>query len=181
MTIRQPIGPAFTGLVIPASPTPAGLAAFRRRHIHHPGAAVPFHTTLVAPFLPLPALDDEARVRLQGVAADLQPFDYVAASICCFPTTAVLWLAPSPVGPFEDVAQAIYEAFPAVRPAGAHPTLHLTVGLGRTADDLPDMLRAFRERFEVRLPLRLRARHLDLYAEVGGRHERLARVALGAA
>jgi len=181
--------PAFTGLVIPASPTPPGLAAFRRRHIHHPGAVVPFHVTVAAPFLPLTELDDDALARLRRVAAGLAPFDFVAGSICCFPTTSVLWLAPSPVAPFEACAEAVYGAFPMVRPTGGYPTFHLTVGLGRTADDLPNALRAFRERFEERLPFRLRARHLDLYAEVdaaevdgaevGARYRRVARCALG--
>ncbi len=171
--------PAFTGLVIPATPTPAGLAAFRRRHIHHPGAAVPFHVTIAAPFLPVAAFDGEARARLQRVAAGLAPFDFVAGSICCFPTTSVLWLAPSPVAPFEACAEAVFEAFPGVRPSQAHPTFHLTVGLGRAEDDLPHILDAFREGFEHRLPFRLRARHLDLYAEVGGGYRRLARFALG--
>jgi hypothetical protein len=179
MAAPQPSTPAFTGLVIPASPTPAGLAAFRRRHIHNPGAAVPFHTTISAPFLPLPAIGDEVLARLHGVAAGIPPFDYVVASICSFPTTSVLWLAPSPVGPFEACAEAVYGAFPMVRPTGGYPTFHLTVGLGRTADDLPDALRAFRERFEESLPFRLRARHLDLYAEVDGGYRRLARYALG--
>lgn len=171
--------PGFTGLVIPAMPTPAGLAAFRRRHIHHPGAAVPFHVTIAAPFLPLTEFGDDARARLQRVAAGLAPFDFVAGSICCFPTTSVLWLAPSPVAPFEACAEAVYQAFPSVRAAVGQPTFHLTVGLGRTPDDVADMLAAFREGFEHRLPLRLRARHLDLYAESGGGYRRLARFALG--
>lgn len=171
--------PAVTGLVIPATPTPAGLAAFRRRHIHHPGAAVPLHVTIAAPFLPLRALDDDVRARLQTVAAGLAPFDLAAASICCFPTTSVVWLAPSPVAPFEACAEAVFDAFPGVRPAVGHPTLHLTVGLGRDPADLPHIVRAFREGFEHRLPFRLRARHLDLYAEAGSGYRRLARFVLG--
>lgn len=171
--------PAFTGLVIPATPTPAGLAAFRRRHIHHPGAAVPFHVTIAAPFLPLDAFDADARARLQRAAAELAPFDFVAGSICCFPTTSVLWLAPSPVAPFEACAEAVYNAFPGARPADGQPTFHLTVGMGRAEDDLPHILGAFRDGFEHRLPLRLHARHLDLYAEAGGGYRRVVRFALG--
>ncbi len=176
-------------LVIPATPTPAGLAAFRRRHIHHPGAAVPFHVTIAAPFLPLHEFDDDVRARLRRVAGSLAPFDFAAGSICCFPTTSVLWLAPSPVAPFEACAEAVAEAFPSVRPAEGQPTFHLTVGLGRDTDDLLRTVRAFRAEFEHRLPFRLRARHLDLYGEVAGaevdgagvgaRYRRLARFALG--
>jgi len=169
----------MTALVIPATPTPSGLAAFRRRHIHHPGAAVPFHVTIAAPFVPLPALDGDVLAQLRRVTAGVVPFDFAAGSICCFPTTSVLWLAPSPVEPFEACAEAVYEAFPGVRPASGQPTFHLTVGLGRDADDLPPTVRAFREGFEHRLPFRLRARHLDLYAEAGGGYRRLARFALG--
>ena len=179
MAVPQPTGTAFTGLVIPATPTPAGLAAFRRRHIHHPGAVVPFHVTIAAPFLPLTEFGDDVRARLQRVATGLAPFDFVAGSICCFPTTSVLWLAPSPVAPFEACAEAVYEVFPGVRPVAGQPTFHLTVGLGRAEDDMPHILGAFREGFEHRLPFRLRARHLDLYAEAGGGYRRLARFPLG--
>jgi len=183
-------------LVIPATPTPPGLAAFRRRHIHHPGAVVPFHVTIAAPFLPLHEFDDDVRARLRRVAGSLAPFDFAAGSICCFPTTSVLWLAPSPVAPFEACAEAVYQAFPGVRPAPGQPTFHLTVALGRQPDDLSVALNDFRAGFEHRLPFRLRARHLDLYAEVdaaevggaevdaaeiGGRYRRLARFALGRA
>jgi hypothetical protein len=179
MSVHQPRGATPTALIIPALPVPPDLAAFRERHIHHPGAAVPFHTTLVARFLDLGALDAEVHGRLQRLAAGLSPFDYAAGSICAFPTSAALWLAPNPVAPFEACAEAVYEAFPTLRPLDGYPTFHLTVGLGRSADDLPDMVRAFREGFEARLPLRCRARHVDLYAEVEGGYERMARYALG--
>ena len=179
MALPQPNAHGATALVIPASPTPAGLAAFRRRHIHHPGAVVPFHVTIAAPFLPLASLDDEAWARLRRVAALTKPFDFVAGSICCFPTTSVLWLAPSPVAPFEACAEAVYRAFPSVRPVVGQPTFHLTVGLGRSESDLARTVRAFRAAFEHRLSFRLRARHLDLYAEADGGYRRLARLALG--
>jgi hypothetical protein len=179
MSAHPSRGATPTALIIPALPVPPDLVAFRERHIHHPGAAVPFHTTLVSSFLDLGALDADVHGHLRRVAARLSPFDYAAGSICAFPTSAALWLAPNPVAPFEACAEAVYEAFPTVRPVDGYPTFHLTVGLGRSADDLPDMVRAFREGFEARLPLRCRARHLDLYAEVEGRYERLARFALG--
>ena len=179
MAVPQPNVPGATALVIPASPTPPGLAAFRRRHIHHPGAAVPFHVTVAAPFLPLVSLDDEAWARLRRVAAASEPFDFVAGSICCFPTTSVLWLAPNPVAPFEAFAEAVYRAFPRVRPGVGQPTFHLTIGLGRTPDDVAGMLAAFRATFEQRLPFRLRARHLDLYVEADGSYRRRARLVLG--
>ena len=179
MAVPQPNAPGATALVIPASPTPAGVAAFRRRHIHHPGAVVPFHVTVAAPFLPLASLDDEALARLRRVAAAIRPFEFVAGSICCFPTTSVLWLAPSPVAPFEACAEAVYRAFPCVRPDVGQPTFHLTIGLGRTPDDVADMLAAFRATLERRLPFRLRARHLDLYIEADGSYRRRARLVLG--
>jgi len=179
MTDRTSGDLSSTALVIPASPTPAGLAAFRRRHIHHPGAVVPFHVTLAAPFVPLASLDDEGWARLRRVAAATEPFDFAAGSICCFPTTSVLWLAPSPVAPFEACAEAVHRAFPGVRPDVGQPTFHLTVGLGRTEHDVADTLAAFRAEFEHRLPFRLHARHLDLYVEADGGYRRQARFAFG--
>lgn len=172
-------GPAWSGLVVPATPVPRGLASFRRRHIHHPGVSVPFHTTIAAPFLPLPEVDDVALARLRTAVAGLAPFDYRADAICCFPTTSVLWLAPNPVGPFERVAEAVYAAFPQVRPTSGHPTFHLTVALGRDDTDLETAVRAFRAGFEARLPFRLHADRLDLYGEAGGRYRLLASAPFG--
>lgn len=175
----EPSGRAPTVLIIPAAPVPPGLAEFRERHIHHPGAVVPFHTTMVSPFLDLAELGEDAHDRLRQVAAALPPFDYAAGAICTFPTSAALWLAPNPVGPFEACVEAVYEAFPSVRPAHGYPTFHLTVGLGRTAHDLPDMVDAFRAAFDAQLPLRLEARRLDVYAEIGQRYVWLASFPFG--
>ena len=47
-----------TFIVVPANDEPPDLAEFRRRHIRD-GGAIPFHTTLIAPFLSLADLERE--------------------------------------------------------------------------------------------------------------------------
>ena len=172
----RPDGRAWTGLVVPAEPVPRGVASFRRRHIHHPGAAVPLHTTVATPFLPLSDIDEAVLARLRAAAARVPSFDYLAGAICAFPTTSVLWLAPSPARPFEEVVDAIRAAFPEVEPAGAYPTFHLTLAMGGGDAEMAAALGDFREGVEARLPFRFRADRLDLYAEVGSGFRRLARV-----
>jgi len=171
---------APTFIVVPASDVPPGLADFRRKHIHHPGATVPFHTTLLAPFVDLDEFERDGLSRLRKIAARLSPFQYIASSLCTFPTTAVLWLAPSPVGAFEHCCQAIYDEFPRVRPERGFPTFHMTVGLTRTAEELASVLREFQTGFSASMPLHLHATELAVYIGVGEGYELHSLLPMGA-
>jgi hypothetical protein len=168
-----------TFLVIPASNVPTELAEFRRRHIHDPGAVVPLHTTLFAPFLSQRDCEREGLAQLRELAAAMRAFQYHAGSICTFPTSNVLWLAPTPVAPFEQIAQAIHERFPRLPRGAGYPTYHMTIGLTRTADELREVLREFQAGFATSLPMRFVARELAVYAGLEDGYRLLAMIPLG--
>lgn len=171
---------ARTLIIIPALDAPAAVEEFRRRHIHHPGVVVPFHTTLVAPFLPVEEYEAHGMARLRQIASQLQPFEYFAGSLCSFPTTAALWLAPSPVSKFEECGEAVYRAFPKTRPRAGLQTYHMTIGLTRARETLAPIVDAFEAELAGRMPLGLRATELAVYVESGQRYELHSSLRLGA-
>lgn len=154
---------APTYLVIPASHEPAGLAEFRLRHVHHPGAVIPFHTTLFAPFLSLREFELEGLARLRELAARTAPFEYHSASICTFPTSNALWLAPSPVTPFEALTLAVHDCFPHLPRGVGYPTFHMTIGLTASPDEIPPIVQEFQAVFGDRLPFHFTCRELAVY------------------
>lgn len=154
---------APTYLVIPASHEPAGLADFRRRHIHHPGAAFLFHTTLFAPFLTQREFEREGVARLRDLAARTPPFEYQAGSICTFATSSALWLAPTPVAPFEKLTQDLHDAFPQLPRGAGYPTYHMTIALTASPDELPPIVREFVADFGDRLPFSFTCGELAVY------------------
>jgi 2'-5' RNA ligase len=157
-----------TFIVVPASEVSPELAEFRRRHIHHPGAVVPLHTTLVHPFLNLNDLEQDGLHRLGELAARIAQFRYQASSICTFPTSNALWLAPTPVAPFEQLTQAIYNVFPQIQREPCYPTYHMTIGLAYSSNALTQALAEFREIFADRLPLHFVCQEIAVFAAVGG-------------
>jgi 2'-5' RNA ligase len=171
-------GRAF--IIIPASDAPVELEEFRRKHIHHPGAVLPFHTTLVAPFMTVEEYEAHGRSRLRRVARRLRPFQYFAGPLCSFPVTAALWLAPSPVSDFERCGEAVYEEFPAVRPSGGFPVYHMTIGLTRSAEELAPVVRSFMAELAGRTPLSLRATELAVYVESAKGYDLHSSLLLGA-
>ncbi len=159
--------------IIPAAGVPGGLEAFRRSHIHHPGAVVPLHTTIIASFVDYGDLSDDVLARFDRVAGRIEPFEFMAESICAFPTSRVLWLSPSPQGPFEEVTEALYEEFPQFRDSDAFPTYHMTVALGLEESVGEELAQRFLEQFKDEMPFQLVAEELALYGEDGDKYAHL--------
>jgi hypothetical protein len=170
---------ARTFIVVPASDVPVALSDFRRRHIHHPGATVPFHTTVIAPFLPPGELDNGGLDRLRDLALNHPAFDYVGGSVCAFPTSQTLWLAPSPVGPFERLNAGIHGLFPELISVPGQPTYHLTLAEARSDDELARSTDEFIAEFSGTLPWSLRATEMVIYVGEDGRYRPLHTIALG--
>jgi 2'-5' RNA ligase len=171
---------ARTFIVIPASDVPVALAEFRQRHIHA-CAVIPLHTTLVAPFLSLHDLERDGLAQLRQLAASIPPFQYNGGSICTFPTSNVLWLAPTPVAPFEHLTQAIYERFPHLPRGVDYPTYHMTVGLTPTPDEIREVTREFQTTFGTGLPMSFVARELAVYVGLDNNYQLLSTLPLGGA
>jgi hypothetical protein len=150
---------------IPVSNVPDELKAFRQNHIHHPGAAIPLHTTVLPDFLAYADLTNEVIVRLQALADSFRPFEYFAQPICAFPTSRTLWLFPSPQSHFEKVTEALCSEFPQFRRGVGYPIYHMTIAYGTEEAASPGLAQRFVEQFKPQLPFRFVADELAVYGE----------------
>lgn len=137
----------------------------RHREALDPAAAlgVPAHVTVLYPFVPPTALDQDVMDRVTGVAAQLHGVEASFASIRWF-GEQVVYLAPEPDAWFRAATAAIHEAFPHFPPyGGAYEDVvpHLTLGDG---GDVVAMRRAAEE-VAGRLPVSERIERLLL---IGG-------------
>jgi hypothetical protein len=162
-----------TACIIPASSVPEGLEAFRRSHIHHPGSVFPLHTTIIYPFLDYDDLTGDNLARLKTLAATFEPFEYVANSICAFPTSRALWLSPSPQRPFEQITEALYREFPQFRSDEAYPTYHMTIAYNSEESVSEALVNRFLEEFKSEMPFNFIANELAIYGEDNGQWARL--------
>ena len=97
---------------------------------------VPAHVSVVYPFAPPSAVDDEVVALLATAVAGVPAFG------CTFSRTAwfgdeVLWLAPEPDQGFRELTRSVQAAFPAYLPYGGvhgEPVPHLTVAESRLGD-----------------------------------------------
>jgi len=128
VTLRSAVSVAFPS-VAPV------VDAWRERTCEaKPSAGVPPHVTLLFPFVPPSAIDDALVARLEALVAQTAAFDVGFASTGRFP--GVLFLEPSPPGPFLALTQRLEAEFPDFPPyAGAFATsrAHLTVAQGDDA------------------------------------------------
>jgi 2'-5' RNA ligase len=155
------------------------LAEFRRRYIHHPGAVIPLHTTLIHPFLNLRELEQGGLRRLRELAVRTAQFRYQASSICAFPANNVLWLAPAPVAPFEELTELVYNSFSEIARESCYPTYHMTIGLTHSPEELTQVLREFRNDFADRLPLHFFCKEIAVFIPVDETYRLHSTVPLG--
>ncbi len=90
---------------------------------------VPAHVTVLSPFLPPEAVNDEALDLLSRTVASVDAFDCTFATTGWFGTD-VLWLAPQSEEPLRRLTAAVWAAFPAYPPYGgafSDVVPHLTV------------------------------------------------------
>ncbi|HEV2737208.1 MAG TPA: 2'-5' RNA ligase family protein [Candidatus Elarobacter sp.] len=115
------------------------------------------HVTVLYPFVPPPASDEDIAT-LRELAASTPAFDFTLAGVRRFP--GVLWLDPAPARPFIALTQRVTAAWPQHAPyEGAHDEIvpHLTVAHGGGA-----LLDSVEPRLASGLPLHATARTLTL-------------------
>jgi 2'-5' RNA ligase len=143
-----------------------------------PSAGVPPHVTLLFPFVPPSAIDDALVARLEALVAETTAFDVGFERTGRFP--GVLFLEPSPAGPFLALTQRLGTQFPDVPPyGGAFATLHAHLTVAQGDDAVLD--EAARDVLP-QLPLHSPVREALLLVEVEpdhGRWEIGARLPLG--
>ena len=99
-----------------------------------PSMGIPPHVTLLHPFVPAEAVDDEVLAELERLFAATAPFVVKFRELRRWPEMA--YLAPEPPEPFTQLTEAIVDRWPDYPPyEGIHETVipHLTVAYGDEA------------------------------------------------
>ena len=101
---------------------------WRRRHDPSAALGVPAHVTLLYPFRSPDRLDAALLAELRAFFATVPPFRFALTALARFPT--VLYLAPEPATPFQQLIDALAGRYPDTPPYGGAFTIvipHLTV------------------------------------------------------
>ena len=104
-----------------------------------PDDGLPFHITVLAPFLPTGGITADVIAELQALIATFPSFGFQLTRIERFPD--VLYLPPEPEEPFQALTAAVVARWPECPPYGgefANVIPHLTVGYLPTAASLGD-------------------------------------------
>lgn len=145
-----------------------GLEAFRQKHIHHPGRAVPFHITLLYNFFFPDDMDNDVLASLKGIAEKTPRFEFSAKPLSSFPTTRVLYLTPTPATPIETLVSELQRAFPQFHnPKYGMPVFHMTLALGYSEQERDNIIEEYFQQFG-KGPLKLRAGSLGIFVEQNG-------------
>jgi 2'-5' RNA ligase len=156
-----------TALIISVPEAEPHVAELRNAHDTSAALGVPAHITILFPFAPADAVDEDAVAEL---VSSHPIFAFELASVEHFGDD-LTYLAPVPAEPFVELTRAVAARWPAYPPyEGLHddPTPHLTVGECRLELDPP-------------LPLACRANEVLLLEEEepGGRWRGRRRLPLG--
>ena len=166
-----------TGLILPVPEVELLVGDLRARSAPKDAAGVPAHVTVLYPFRPWEAVGRSVVVRLTQILRSVRPFELSFAGIGRFP--GVLWLAPEPSGPLEDLTRAITEAFPDCLPYGgkvARSVPHLTVIIDQDEAVLNAVEQTLRERLAAPVRTRIGAVALYLHTGQGWRQRRRFRL-----
>jgi 2'-5' RNA ligase len=117
---------AVLALVPEAGPVVGG---WRARLDPTSTAGVPAHVTVLYPFAPPATIDDATVSALRAAVAGVPAFPFELAAVDWFGDDLV-WLAPRPREPFDELTSRVARAFPDHPPYGGEhePHPHLTVG-----------------------------------------------------
>ncbi|WP_433359310.1 2'-5' RNA ligase family protein [Actinoplanes sp. CA-142083] len=158
--------PTHSALIITVPEAEPVVARHRERLDRAASWGVPAHITVLFPFLPPAEIDEHVLEVLGRVAAGVPAFFLTLDKLGWF-GERVVWLAPSPAEPFQQLTAAISARFPAARPyEGAFDEVipHLTLGHDHPARELT----AAAEQVAPQLPIHARVDALRL---ITGRRE----------
>ncbi len=133
--------PALRSAIVVTLPIPDVLEAIRLRHVPVARLGVPPHVTIMSPFKPAEAIDDEVQTTVTAVAGAATPFEARFIGLGRFP--GYLWAAPEPAERFHRLTEQVLDRYPDDHPFGADFTLdgwvpHLTLAVAPegTLDEL---------------------------------------------
>jgi len=125
-----------TGVVVPVPAADPLVSRWRDRFDPAAASGVPPHVTIVYPFVPVDVLTADDLADLRALAAARARFTVSFRSCARFP--GVLYLAPSPDGPFRQLTADLVTRWPEAPPyGGVFPDVvpHLTVTDGAREED----------------------------------------------
>jgi 2'-5' RNA ligase len=150
------------------------VSRFRERLDDNASVGIPAHITVLYPFMAPRLIGPHELAKLAQLFAAVSRFRFELVRTDWF-GDEVLWLAPGDAAPFRSMTDLVYEAFPSFPPFGGQyeeVVPHLTIGLGRSVDDL----RAAEEALQAHLPIASTAIAITLLTEqsAGGQWARAA-------
>lgn len=128
-----------SGLIIEVSAAEPATGEWRRQLDPQAVLGVPPHLTVLYPFVAPDQIDATTITAVERALAPVRSFDFELARIDWFGDRSVLWLAPDPVEPFQQITAALAQAFPEYPPYGGEfdgLTPHLTVATRGTSSEL---------------------------------------------
>jgi 2'-5' RNA ligase superfamily len=174
------VGPGLeSALIIEVPEAEPAVHRFRERLDANAPLGIPAHITVLAPFMPSEAIDTSVLTQLRQLFAKASPFWFRLDRTDWF-SDRVLWLAPDDPGPFSDLTQEVFRAFPAFPPfEGRHDVVipHLTIGHGHPLSEM----RGAEEAIQDSLPIDACAVAVTVMTEqsAGGRWTKTATLTLG--
>lgn len=163
MSLPVPATATHTAVLVLVPEAEPAVGALRERLDPAAPQGVPAHVTGLFPFVPAPALDGAVVERLRDAVRGVGRFSCALDAVRWFGEDLV-WLAPTPAAPFDELTERVHRAFPAHRPyEGEHePVPHLTVGYRRHSS--LEALRAAADEIAPRLPIRAEIDRLHVLA-----------------
>jgi 2'-5' RNA ligase len=172
--------PEATALVIVVPESEPLVRGFREMHDPVAAAGMPAHITLLYPFKHPDEVGDSLAEELSLIFALHRSFRFFLVGIDRFP--GVLYLAPEPAAPFQDLTRAIGERYPDTPPyGGAYPEVvpHLTVAYAAGAEELCAIEEELRRAAAAVLPIEARAHEIWLVEKRDGLWHRHTSFPLG--
>jgi 2'-5' RNA ligase len=155
---------------------------FRDSHDPAAAAGMAAHITLLYPFCPPHDFGESHLAALRTCFARFPPLQFSLRNTARFP--GVIYLAPDPDQPFQELTAAIWKRFPEFPPyRGAYPDTvpHLTIA--QIADErvLDRVAEEFASASQGRLPIHAAASQVALMENGSGRWEISTELRLGRA
>jgi 2'-5' RNA ligase len=150
--------------VVPGAPV--GLeSVYRDSYPRAVAKRLPFHITLLFPFVPRERVDDGVVARLRRLFAAHERFAFALTRLETFPE--VVWLAPEPAEPFGALTRAIHAEFPDYPPyEGVFAEVIPHATMAEVAEtELDAVTGKIAARVEKLLPVELRADEVTLLEE----------------
>lgn len=157
---------ARSAVIVPVPAAEPLVGALRAELDTHAAVGVPAHVTVMAPFLPVAALDPGTVAELAATIATVPAFDVGFTEVRWFDDRLV-WLAPESAAPFAALTDAVGARFGLAPYAGEHgsdPVPHLTVAYDAPAP----RLRAVADELAGGLPVATRVEQALLMVERDG-------------